>query len=99
MTAASADRGTSTGSADRGTASGPGTPEAGVARCSDLARRREDPLIGTAPPARRWLLVELESRWLPTAVDSLGLSAEARGELTQAADRAQARIMLIRRPG
>jgi len=45
------------------------------------------------------LLVELENRWLPTAVDSLALSPESRSELTQAADRAQARIMLIRRPG
>lgn len=68
-------------------------------RCSELARQRGDPLIGTAPPARRWLLVELESRWLPTAVDSLGLEQEARSELTRSADRAQARIMLIRRPG
>lgn len=68
-------------------------------RCSDLARRRGDPLVGTAPPARRWLLVELESRWLPTAVDSLGLDPSAREDLTRAAAHARARIMLIRRPG
>jgi len=82
-----------------GVAATPSSPTAREPRCSDLARQRADPLIGTAPPARRWLLVELESRWLPTAVDSLGLPAQAHHELTQQAARAQARIMLIRRPG
>ncbi len=70
-----------------------------VLRCSDGARQRGDPLVGTAPPARRWLLIELEGRWLPTAIDSIGLSLQSRGHLATLAAHAEARIMLIRRVG
>lgn len=68
-------------------------------RCSDEARRREDPIVGTAPPARRWLLAELEGRWLPNALSSLVPNPATRAHLDAAATRAQARIMLIRRHG
>lgn len=68
-------------------------------RCSDGARERNDPLVGTAPPAKRWLLIELEGRWLPTAIDSLGLRAQVRSHLATITGRAQARVMLIRRVG
>ncbi|MGB3764882.1 MAG: sucrase ferredoxin, partial [Ornithinimicrobium sp.] len=68
------------------------TPTKGVPRCSDGARERGDPLVGTAPPARRWLLIELEGRWLPTAIDSLGLRPEHRVRLAAAAAKAQARV-------
>lgn len=75
------------------------TPTKDAPRCSDGARDRGDPLVGTAPPARRWLLIELEGRWLPTAIDSLGLRPEHRLHLAAAAAKAQARVMLIRRVG
>ncbi len=56
-------------------------------------------MVGTAPPAKRWLLVELEGRWLPTAIDSLGLRAQVRTRLASMAAKSQARVMLIRRVG
>ncbi|MGB3187640.1 MAG: sucrase ferredoxin [Ornithinimicrobium sp.] len=68
-------------------------------RCSDEARRRGDPIVGTAPPARRWLLVELEGRWLPTALTSLVTNPATRAALDAIASAAGARIMLIRRHG
>ncbi len=68
-------------------------------RCSDGARERGDPLVGTAPPAKRWLLIELEGRWLPTAIDSLGLRAEVRTLLSGLVSTSQARVMLIRKVG
>lgn len=73
-------------------------PSTGL-RCSDGARERGDPLVGTAPPARRWLLIELEGRWLPTAIDSIGLGLKSRAHLAAVAAQTQARIMLIRRVG
>ncbi len=56
-------------------------------------------MVGTAPPAKRWLLIELEGRWLPTAIDSLGLRAQVRSHLASLTAQAQARVMLIRRVG
>lgn len=67
--------------------------------CSVGARRRADPLTGTAPPARRWLLVEHEGGWLPEAFAGLGLDAAVKSEVLRAAEQTQARILLIRRPG
>ncbi len=68
-------------------------------RCSDEARRRGDPIAGTAPPARRWLLVELDARWLPAALTSLVSDPATRAALEAIATAAGARIMLIRRHG
>lgn len=36
-------------------------------RCSDEAARRADPMLGTAPPQREWLLVEHPGPWPVTA--------------------------------
>lgn len=60
---------------------------------------RNDPMVGTAPPAKRWLLIELEGRWLPTAIDSLGLRGDVRAHLATITGKAQARVMLIRKVG
>lgn len=68
-------------------------------RCSDGARERGDPMVGTAPPAKRWLLIELEGRWLPTAIDSLGLRPEVRTHLSSLVSASKARVMLIRKVG
>ena len=68
-------------------------------RCSDAARVRGDQLAGTAPPARRWLLLEHPGPWRVDAVAGLPLSPSVRRALLQAADRAHTRILLIRRPG
>ncbi len=68
-------------------------------RCSDAARRRGDPLVGTAPPARRWLLLEQDAGWSSAAFDGMSLNPEVKRSVANAAAGAGARIMLIRRPG
>lgn len=56
-------------------------------------------MAGTAPPARRWLLLEQPARWLPQAFAGMALDPEIRRTVQTAADAALARILLIRRPG
>lgn len=68
-------------------------------RCSDNARARGDRAIGTAPPARNWFLVEQEGAWGPTAWHGLRVSPASKDELEELLDEADARLMLIRRPG
>lgn len=68
-------------------------------RCSDAAREREDPMVGTAPPQRRLLLVEQDGGWRPDAISSLPVEEALREEITRRAGQARARVLLIRRPG
>lgn len=68
-------------------------------RCSDDARVRGDRSIGTAPPARNWFLVEQEGAWGPTAWHGLRVGTEAKDALEELLEDADARLMLIRRPG
>lgn len=68
-------------------------------RCAVAARARHDPIVGTAPPVRRWLLLEHPGPWRVDAVAGLPLSPTVRSALHHAAQHAQARILLIRRPG
>ncbi len=68
-------------------------------RCSDAARARFDPLIGTAPPARRWLLLEHLGPWRIDAVAGSGIEPVVLAALTDAAQRSGTRILLVRRPG
>jgi (2Fe-2S) ferredoxin len=67
-------------------------------RCSTAARRRADPLVGTAAPARRWLLVEHPAGWAPAALDSPGIGDVA-DLLHRTALSVGGRVVLIRRPG
>jgi (2Fe-2S) ferredoxin len=68
-------------------------------RCTDAARGRGDPVVGTAPPARRWLLLEHPGPWPVDAVAGSGLDPAVLGPLTAAAGGTATRILLIRRPG
>ncbi|MEO5981635.1 MAG: sucrase ferredoxin [Pedococcus sp.] len=68
-------------------------------RCATEARVRGDSLIGTAAPARRWLLVEHDGPWLPAALDSPGFEDGIGSALQDAAMAVQGRALLIRRPG
>ena len=70
-----------------------------LTRCADTARDRQDSPIGTAPPTRRWLLIEHPGPWRIDAVLGAGFPPGVREELSTAANAAQARILLIRRPG
>lgn len=68
-------------------------------RCSDSARLRDDPRIGTAPPAMRWMLVEQNGGWGRDALTSLDAPAVVRSHLERALAESGARLQLIRRPG
>ena len=67
-------------------------------RCSDAARVRADPLAGSAPPARRWLLLEHPGPWRIDAVAGSGIDSAVLSALVQKAGSAT-RILLVRRPG
>lgn len=68
-------------------------------RCSDDARARGDRSVGTAPPARNWFLVEQGGCWGPNAWSGLDIDPESKDLLEELLEDADARLMLIRRPG
>jgi hypothetical protein len=68
-------------------------------RCADAAREREDPLVGSAPQARRWLLIEHPGPWRIDAVLGSGIADRVIEVLIGNAQRSSTRILLIRRPG
>lgn len=78
---------------------GGGSAGSGPLRCSAAAEQRGDPMTGTAPPARRWLLLEHPGPWLVDAVAGSGIDPSVLESLTTAAARTATRILLIRRPG
>jgi (2Fe-2S) ferredoxin len=67
--------------------------------CADGARARQDNLVGTAAPARRWLLLEHPGPWAVDALGGSGIAADVQNRLRRAAAGAGARILLVRRPG
>ena len=67
--------------------------------CATEARVRGDSLTASAAPALRWLLVEHDGPWLPSALDSPGLAGPVGRALADAALAVQGRALLIRRPG
>lgn len=71
----------------------------GADRCADAARARADPVLGTAPPTARWLLIEHPGPWKIDAVAGSGLDREVLATLQTTAGADSARILLIRRPG
>ena len=64
-------------------------------RCSDEAELRDDPMIGTAPPQRDWLLVEHPGPWPVTAPFGADLSTALLRELGHP----ELRTLFIRRHG
>ena len=67
-------------------------------RCADAARARADPLAGSAPPARRWLLLEHPGPWKIDAIAGSGIDSDVHSALVEKAGSAT-RILLVRRPG
>jgi hypothetical protein len=67
-------------------------------RCADAARERADPLAGSAPPARRWLLLEHPGPWRIDAISGAGIDPAVLSVLTSTAG-STTRILLVRRPG
>ncbi len=74
-------------------------PAAQGPRCSDAARERRDPMLGTAPTQRRFLLVEQESGWAYDGFPSTPLPDDVKAEVLERAAALDVRVMLIRRPG
>lgn len=68
-------------------------------RCSDGAARRGDPLLGTASPATRWLLIEEPGGWGRDGLTSSSIDREVAATLARRAKAARVRVQLIRRPG
>jgi (2Fe-2S) ferredoxin len=67
-------------------------------RCADAARVRADPLAGSAPPARRWLLLEHPGPWRIDAIVGAGIESDVLSTLVEKAG-SVTRILLVRRPG
>ena len=78
---------------------GGGPGNAMAARCAVTARERADPLRGSAPPTRRWLLIEHAGPWRVDPVAGPGIDPGGLERGTGAAARTATRILLIRRPG
>lgn len=68
----------------------------GADTCSVGARARQDPLIGSAPPARGWLVFEHPGPWPTKATSVFGALGPEMDRRTLAQE---VRPMLVRRPG
>ena len=68
-------------------------------RCAFAADERNDDLSGTAPPARRFLLVEQPGPWGRLAMEQSGLDRTVGLALARACGAQATRPLLIRRPG
>lgn len=70
----------------------------GAFRCSVAARDRDDPFVATAPPARRWLLVEHPGPWGPDALGDAGYAGAVTAAVDRFCEARGARFQLVRRP-
>jgi hypothetical protein len=68
-------------------------------RCADAARERGDPELGSAPQARRWLLIEHRGPWQVDALAGSGITTSILDLLNRTVATVGARPLLIRRPG
>ena len=69
------------------------------ARCSVRALARGDSVVASAPPARRWLLIEQPGPWGRDALLQSRFDAEAAALLVHRARVEEMRLLLVRRPG
>ncbi|MER5961391.1 sucrase ferredoxin [Streptomyces sp. NPDC002057] len=67
--------------------------------CAEAARRRGDPIAGTAPYGSVWILIEYRAGWPTNGFDGLALEPEVKARVYSAAQVVRARILLIRRHG
>jgi len=70
-----------------------------VSTCSTVSRDLDEPVSGTAPVARTWLLLEQPGPWGANALTSSHLDPALGRALEAAAEGTGVRIALIRRPG
>lgn len=71
----------------------------GGERCSVVARARHDDAAGTAPVARRWLLVEHDGPWARAPLDSEPFTGAVGARIAELTATRAAKVLLIRRPG
>jgi hypothetical protein len=70
-----------------------------VSTCTTVSRALDEPVSGTAPTARTWLLLEQPGPWGARALTSSHLDPALGRALEKAAKGTGVRIALIRRPG
>jgi hypothetical protein len=70
-----------------------------VTTCSQTSRVLEEPLVGTAPVARSWIVVEQRGPWGRKALTQSHLDPVLGAALDTAANAHGARVALVRRPG
>ena len=68
-------------------------------RCSLASLERAEQLAGTAPTARRWVLIEHSGPWARQPLDTPPLAGQFASRLETAMTDNGARLLLIRRPG
>lgn len=68
-------------------------------RCAEAALRRGDPLLATAPPVRRWLLIEEPGGWGKDGLTTSPIDTNVAATVSATAKAAGVRVQLIRRPG
>ena len=74
-------------------------PRESAQRCALRAQLRGDPMLGTAFPAARVLLVEQPGPWGPAGLTESRFPAGPARRLERLADAAGVRVLAIRRPG
>ena len=73
------------------------TEAPGRQRCSAIARELAEPLYGTAPVSKAWVLLEQPGAWGPDALTESSLAPEVGAELNRLSKVHGFRILLIRR--
>ena len=97
-TSAAAPRPTETPSAETPSAETPSADVAGV-RCSEVARELDEPLIGTAPRARAWLVIEQSGPYGFSALTESHLPEQVRGVLGAVPKDSRTTVLLARSVG
>lgn len=68
-------------------------------RCSNAFRERGEPMLGSAPVARRWLLIEHPGPWAREHLDTPPFPGPAARAIEDACTEFQGRSLLVRRTG
>ncbi|RZS90322.1 hypothetical protein EV189_2107 [Motilibacter rhizosphaerae] len=77
------------------------SPEPTASRCAVASRASGESGVGTAPPVRRWLLLEQPGPWSRTALQEVlaALPGDVRATVARLTREAGLRTLLVRRPG
>jgi hypothetical protein len=70
-----------------------------VSACSEISRRLDEPIVGTAPEATSWIVLEQPGPWGREALTESHLDPVLGAALGTAANAHGARVALVRRPG